>query len=347
MMAKLFSVKTLVFLVVVIAVIAGGYYWYQQYAQPTYAEDMIYTVAPNSIEDTLTLTGRIDADQIANVRYLAAGKLTWVGVEEGEIVEQGQALASLDQRELQKRMEKSLNTYKTVRNQFDQTDDNNEDWGAYEPEVADQMRRLIDNAQQNLENSVLDVEIQHLAMEYATITSPIAGLVTQVNTPYAGANVAPSEVGFQVINPTTTYFSATADQAEVVKLSEGLTGEIVLDSFPEVDLSGTISDIAFTPKENEVGTVYEIEISLLDPSILGRLRMGMTGDITFVTTQVEDVISIPTEYLKITEEGEDYVLLLENDEITEQPITIGLDAGEYLEVTDGLSVGDQIVLERE
>ncbi len=345
-MLRVPPMRTILLVVVLLVAVAGGLYWYLTQAQETYAADEIFTVERGSIEDTLTLTGRVEADEIARVRYLAGGKLSWVGVEEGDIVEAGQALASLDQRELQKRMEKSLNTYKTVRNSFDQAEDDNEDWGAYEPEVADEMRRLIDNAQQSLENSVLDVEIQDLAVQYATIQTPIAGLVTEVNTPHANTNVSPSEVGFIVINPTTIYLSATADQAEVVELSEGMVGDIVMDSFPDADLTGTISDIGFTPKEGEVGTVYEIEISLLDPSVLGRLRMGMTGDVTFVTSQVNDVISIPAEYLQINEEGEDYVLKLEGEDLVEQPITVGLDSGALLEVSEGLQEGDRIVLER-
>lgn len=315
----------------------------QSQAAPSYAAEDTYIVKADTIRDTLAISGSIDAESQAQVKFLAGGRVTWVGVKEGDVVEDGQPLASLDHRELQKTFQKSLNQYKISRNTFDQTEDDNEDWGAYEPEVADKMRRIINNAQQDLENSVINVELQQLAIEYATIYSPIAGLIVSAPTIYEGSNVSPGEIGYTIINPATMYFSASVDQGDVVRLAEGLTGDIVFDSFPDEETTGTIRSISYTPKPNEVGTVYEVEVIINDTALLSRLRLGMTGDITFVLTEKEDVLSIPTEYLQIDADGNDFVYVVEDDVVTEVPITVGLDAGGSVEVLDGIEKGYVLV----
>jgi RND family efflux transporter MFP subunit len=334
-----------VLIMILAALLVGGYLWYQSQRKAVYAQNETYTVKKSNVRETLSLTGRIDADQKATIRFLTSGRLTWVGVKEGDIVSKNQALASLDQRELQKQFQKSLNMYKITRNSFDQALKDNEDWGAYEPEVADKMRRLVDTAQANLNNSVIDVELQQLASEYSIIYSPIDGLVTSAESPFPGTNITAAQVAFEIVNPSTIFFSASADQAEVVKLAQGLQGSIIFDSFPEEEVQGTIQRISFMPKTDEIGTVYEVRVSLLDPSLLARLRLGMTGDITFTLKERDDVPVIPSEFLQIDEEGNNFVYKLVDQNVTEVPVKIGLDSGEFIEIINGVVPGDVLVSE--
>ena len=64
----------------------------------------LYTPRTESIADTLTLTGSIETDQIASLRFQNSGKLVWVGVKVGDRVKKGQAIASLDKAELRKNL---------------------------------------------------------------------------------------------------------------------------------------------------------------------------------------------------------------------------------------------------
>ena len=63
------------------------------------------------------------------------------------------------------------------------------------------------------------------------------------------------------------------------KLHEGLTGNLVLDTYPDATISGQIKSISFAPLEDESGTVYEVKFVF--PLGLNQYRLGMTGDLTF------------------------------------------------------------------
>lgn len=319
--------------------------WFRNSQKPTYASEDIYTVKRDELRETLSLSGFINAEEYARVKFLTSGRITTTGPREGDIVSSGQVLASLDQRELQKQFQQTLNTYKKTRNTFDQTSDDNEEWGAYEPEVADSMRRLVNNAQQDLDNSVLTVEIQQLAFEYSNLYSPINGVVVNAPEIFPGSNIVAGEIAYEILNPSTIYFSASADQAEVVKLSEGIEGELILDSYAEDTTSGSIVSIGYTPKANEVGTVYEIKVVLNDPSKMNRLRIGMTGDISFVLNEKQGVLAIPVDYLQLDEDGKPYVYKIIEGKPVETPVQTGMDTGEQVEIVDGLQENDQLVAE--
>lgn len=333
----------------VIGVSAVMYWWYNLRPVPLDLSEA-HTVTRNSVKETLSLSGRIDATDKADVKYLTSGRLAWVGVEEGDRVEQSQALAALDQRELQKSFQMQLNTFRKTRNVFDQAVDDNEDFVYEEAEIGDRLKRLIDNAQVDLDNSVLALEMQQLAMEYATLIAPVGGLVTNVNTPNTGANVTAGTVGFTIMNPDSVYFSGSADQADVVALQEGLTGSITLDSYPEEDVPAIIRSISFTPKDGEIGTVYEVTIDLLDRSLVHKLRIGMTGDVDFITSETDGAIAIPNEYIFINQEGNSFVYRVidgEDPQVEEHVIEIGLEGDDYSEVVSGLSEGDMLLPQAE
>jgi RND family efflux transporter MFP subunit len=338
--------------VVLIAAIIGGYLLYTSHsAQAQVDEDLLYTVERQTLRDSISLAGSINAEERVSVSFPQSGKLTWVGVKEGERVKQYQGLASLDQRQLEKQIKKNLNMYLQTRTNFDQTVDDNDEYHLQpDSDEGDRMKRLIEISQANLDNAVLDVEIQTIAKEDAFLFSPIAGIVTKARHPYPGVNVSTSQVEFEIINPDSLYFSASADQVDVIKLANGMTGDITLDSFIDDEIPGVIQDISFTPVQGELGTSYEVKISFSSPTT-GNYRLGMTGDVSFTINEFPDVVAIPSGYLQIDENGQSYVMkMTKNDGIEETvktPISISDEYQGNIIVTEGLNEGDVIYLSDE
>ena len=174
----------------------------------------------------------------------------------------------------------------TDRWNFDQTQDD------YEGKIiSDAFKRIIDKTQFTLNNSVLDVEISNLAIEYATLITPIEGIVTKIDAKNAGVNITPATAEFEVINPNSL-LSVTADQGEVTKIAQGLSGDITFDAFTQMRYVGTISAIGFTPKSGESSTVYEVKVTLANPTDT-TFRIGMTADAIFTTRSAKTYFPYP------------------------------------------------------
>ncbi|MBI3887530.1 HlyD family efflux transporter periplasmic adaptor subunit, partial [Candidatus Microgenomates bacterium] len=250
-------------------------------------------VSRKTLTEILSFSGKIDAQENVNLRFQTSGYLNWVGVKKGDHVNKFQVIASLDQRGVQKNLQKDLNDYMTNRWSFDQQKDN------YKNQIiSPAIQRLIDESQFSLNNVVLDVELQNLAKEYSNLWTPIEGIVVDIDSPNAGVNITPTQATFNVVNPDSIYFSATADQSDVIRLQTKMPGKVSLDSFPDQKIDSEIKDISFVPKTGETGTVYEVKMALPVDNSSYKYRIGMTGDASFVVNEVKNALSLPTKYVK-------------------------------------------------
>ncbi len=341
---KVFSfVKKRWYLFLIVIVIGGVYFNQQKAAQAKKEKDTTYVIKRRDLKETLSLSGQIDAEEHVILRFPISGKLVWLGAKEGESVKKYQGLASLDMREVQKKMQKTLNDFAKMRNSYDQSQDDNQRVGDQPTsEAGDAMKRLLEKAQYDLNSSVLDVEIQDLAKEYSYLYTPIEGILVRADAKYPGVNITPANAEFEVVNPQTIYFSATADQTDVIKLSENMKGDITFDSYPDSTYKGEISHIGYTPKTGESGTVYEVRVKMMDLGNERKYKMGMTGDIEFAIGGRENVVAVPSLYVK--SEGEKkFVWKMVNGKNEKTPIKIGLEADGAYEILSGLREGDVVV----
>ncbi len=323
---------------IIIAVIA--YFVYQSQQNAATSDVQTYTVKRETLKNVLALSGKIDAEEKVSLHFQSGGRLAWVGVKVGDTVSQYQTLATLDQRQLQKNLEKYLNVYKRERLDFDGNLDTNGDGSlGITQELRDATKRTYEQSQLDLNNSVLDVELQTISKEYSALYSPIDGIVTKVGAQAAGMNVSITDM-YEVINPETIYFAISADQTEVVDLKEGMKGTITLDAFPDTTFSGTISTISFVPNTNETGTVYEVKM-LVTPNANSGYRLGMTGDVEFTLEEFPNVLVVPFEYV-VDEEEKQYLYKDVNGKKEKVEVETGSEYEGLLEIKKGVSEGDVI-----
>lgn len=265
-----------------------------------------YLIKKQNLTETLTLSGKIDATEKSTMVFQTTGKLAFVKVKEGDEVKKGQVLAGLDTGDLAAAEKSAFYKYlaadvhakyieDTVKNH-----DKDESYLQRDSRVSAQTDRDIKY------DAWLTAQ---RALRYATLYSPIGGIVYSISSTQPGEFVtAGNLVEFHIVNPETTYFSATADQTEVGKLSIGQTAKVTLDAFGDDSFEATVDKIAFTPKEDETGTVYEVGLTFTREKQL-QPRLGMTGDVNFVLGEHPETIAIPSRYLKTTN-GEKTVLKL-------------------------------------
>ena len=293
-------------------------------------------VKQGNLKEELVLSGEINASEKATLRFQTSGRLAYIAVHEGQWVKKGQVIARLDSRELQKKLNKDLNLFLSKRYSFDQTKDDNKDKA-----ITDAIKRVIDTSQNDLNNTVIDVELQKIALDFSTLTTPISGIVTSVATKVAGVNITPAQAEFEIINPETIFFTATADQTEVTKLKEGMGVALSLDAFPDNPLDGEIKTIAYTPKSGETGTVYEFTVNLTSSRIENPLRIGMTGDATITTEEKKNVLYLPIKYVKL-DKSKPYVFITKDKKITKKTVTTGLETENRIEILSGLKNKDLV-----
>ena len=334
-------VKRRWYFVLILVVAVGLYLNQQKTAQAKKEKESTYTIKRQDLRDVLSLSGKINADEHSTLRFQSSGKLAWVGVKEGDVVKKYQTIAALDQRDVKMRLQKSLNTYAQTRNNFDQSGDDNQRIGDQPTkESGDKMKRLLEDAQYDLKSAVLDVELNSLAIEYANLWTPIDGIVIRADAKYAGMNITPSQAEFEIVNPQTIYFSFIADQTEVIKLKENMEGTISFDSYPDETVQGHLYYISYTPQEGETGTVYEGRLKL-EGADAAKYRYGMTGDVEFLISQKNNVVAIPSNFVKSDDKGK-YVYKMVQEKKVKTYLSVGPEIDGSYEIKKGLAEGDTI-----
>lgn len=329
--------RVIVLIVVVLLAVTA---WNQRARQKTDNAITTTSVTKKTFVKTITSSGKTKAERSVELKFQTPGRLAWVGVKEGDSVFAYQAIAGLDHREVKKTLEKALLDYSKQRNDFEQLWRVTYDGKTVHDNITDTVKRILEKNQWDLEKSVLDVELKHLALEFATLVTPIGGIVTRIDTPVAGVNITPTSAVFAVADPTSLVFEATVDETDVGSLMVGQIAIVTLDAFPGMSFSGKVTFISYTSEQSSGGaTVFPVKISFDAPE---NLRIGLNGDITIETGRQEGVLTIPTDALR-EEKGESFVYKKTNGNYEKTVVKTGEKNDDDVTITEGLSEGDTVV----
>lgn len=333
-MKKIVSRRNIVIFVILLVLLGGFLYSRNQQKEPEYETE---NIARSSLTSFVSASGNVHANIKADLHFQTYGRLAWVGVKEGDRVEKYQAIASLDQRELQDQLTKALRDYAIQRNTFDETTQETYDDVAFTKTV----QRLYESSQYTLDKTVLDVEIKSIALELANLYTPIPGVVTRIDTPVAGVNVTATNV-FEITDPDSIIFQAEVDEIDIGSVEIGQKVTIFLDSYPDLTFSGYVTKIGFTAiTGSSGGTTFLVDISL-PYSENTMFRPGMNGDAEIITDEKTDVIVVSYDWILEDDDGS-YVYVLENNTPVRRSITLGIEGDNSVEVIKGLNEDDLII----
>lgn len=331
----------------IVIVVLGGAFFLQKKAVLSDDSSSVSThrVKKQTFTKTISSSGKTKAKIEADLKFQTSGKLIWVGVKEGDTVRKGQVIAQLDSRDVAKSLQKTMKDYLIERSDFE------ESWRDNWPAAAEsheqishapthELRVLLEKNQWNLEKAVLDVELKHLALEYASLVSPIAGVITHIDTPIAGVNITPATAVFKVVDPSTIVFEANIDEVDVGMLTEGKTAIVSLDAYPDQTFDGTIRRISIAAQTSAGGaTVFPVEIQMASVSAV---RVGYNGDVRVDTVSIPDTIQIPLVALR-EDETTKYVYKKTGKKYEKVTVVTGQSNEDSVIIESGISEGDEIV----
>lgn len=207
---------------------------------------------------------------------------------------------------------------------------------------------------QNAQNAVTDAE--HTLAEYY-VRAPFAGTIGSVAV--SAYSQAAGGTTIATLVTSQQYAQLSVNEVDAAKLQPGLKATLTFDAIPDLTLTGAVAQI------DQVGTVsqgvvsYNIKVGFdsQDP----RIKPGMTVNAAIQTGVAQDVLAVPQSAVK-TQNGQSYVLAFDPpvaqsviDAAGSQgivavaapvqvPVTTGLSDDTMIEITSGLSAGQQIVV---
>jgi RND family efflux transporter MFP subunit len=338
------------FLIITASLLLGGAGMFFWKIKPSISKNDYQTavVEEKNIKQTLSVSGEIEAEEQANLRFQTSGRLAWVGVEEGDQVDKWQALASLDKRQLEKQLKQELLDYMNTRWDVEQNRDDydvdSNDFSQYL--LSDAAKRILEQDQFSLDRTVLDVEIKDIALEYSTLVSPINGIVTRIEAPHPGMNITPANSEIIVANPEKLRIAAEVDEIDIGKVHEGQQATIFFDAYPDQEIKSQVEEIKFTPISTRGGgTAYIVILKLPNKNPDQKYKLGMNADIDLLINQKKNALVVPFEALSQKDE-KTVVEVLENGRPQTKTVETGIETDFEVEINKGLEKGQQVIIQQ-
>jgi len=325
------------FIIIVLTIL--GFVAYNKFVpKPPEKVYQLTQVKKSDLTQTITASGKIRSETEVKLKFQTSGQLTWVGVKEGDYVKKWQAIASLDQRELKKTLEQELIDYSKERNDFEE-----DILKTYKDTViTNTIKRILQKNQWDLNRAILDVELQDITLKYATLISPIDGIVTNIDVPVAGVNITPTTAYFTIADPNNLVFEAEIDETDIGLVTANQSAELILDAFLDDPIPITVDLIDFSASADSSGsTVFIVKFNLSNNGSR-QFRLGMNGEVYITVSERQNVLTIPIEAL-IEDETQE-VKVVENGKVIEKQVTTGIFSDDFIEITSGLNESDTIVV---
>lgn len=302
-------------------------------------EISVEKISRGNIIQSISITGNIAAERYADMTFQIPGTLATLSVQKGDTVNKGQIIATLDQRTALKNLKTALLNYSLQRNTFEQT---YKGQPAEKPNDAlnENMKRLLENNQYNLDLAVNSVELQDLARQQSILTAPINGIITRADVKTPGVNIT-AVTTFTIVDPESITFRMEVDEADISKVKEGQRIDANLDAYPDSTLHLKVDSIDFvTHSTSTGGNAYDVKATMpKNPNY--EYRIGMGGNASIITNQKNGILKIPLSSLL----DDNTVFIKVGDTYQKKRLTLGIQSDTETEVLSGISEGDLLVLD--
>lgn len=282
------------------------------------------------IQATYSTTGNLTADAEAPIPARIEGVITSIKVEEGDRVRRGDVLATLDGGRARLEMLKAGAEYERRQREFERFS-NLHARGLVSSAARDAAEYDVASGKAAHDMAALDYEYTHIR---ATIDGVVSARDVKI-----GQTLREGDVAFTVTDSTLLVAYLDIPQVELAKFSPGHASVLTVDSHPGERFAASVLRVSPTI-DRESGT---FRATMAVDNSAGELAPGMFGRFTVAWQNRRDVLVIPEAAL-IDEDGETSVYVVENGEAIRRVVQTGIRAGGRVEILEGLTAEDRIVL---
>lgn len=319
-----------------------------------------------SIKTSITATGTIEPVTSVTVGTQVSGIVSKLYVDYNSVVKKGQVIAELDKTNLTselKTAQANLSSAQSTLN-YEQTNFNRYQTlynkGLVSADEYETAKLSYLKAKEQVNTSRESVQKAQTNLGYATITSPIDGVVLS-KAVEEGQTVAASfntpELFTIAQDLTDMRVIADIDEADIGGVKEGQRVTFTVDAFPDDHFEGKVTQVRQQATTESNVVTYEVVISAPNNDL--KLKPGLTANVTIFTLEKNDVLAVPSKALRFTPneallteqqkvedcEGDFKVWTKEGDVFKAHKVEVGTTNGMMTEILTGLSEGTEVLVD--
>lgn len=367
--------KIILIAVIVVAVVGAGFRLFGGSKAKHKVTYETAAVTKGEISESVTATGTIEPVTEVEVGTQVSGIIDKIYADYNSVVTKGQLIAEMDRVTLQSEVASQRAAYNGAKAEYEYQRKNYErNRGLHEKQLIsdtdyEQSVYNYEKAKSNYESSQASLAKAERNLSYATITSPIDGVV--INRAVEEGQTVAS--GFE----TPTLFTIAADltqmqvvadvdEADIGGVEDGQRVTFTVDAYPNDTFEGVVTQIRLgedsssssgSSTTSSTVVTYEVVISAPNPDL--KLKPRLTANVTIYTLDRKGVLSVPARALRFTPEkpligdndivkdceGEHKLWTREGNTFTAHPVVVGISNGVNTEIVSGIGEGAVVVTE--
>ena len=262
-----------------------------------------------NIVQKINASGKIQPEEAVQITSTITGWITEITVMEGDTVDPGQHLISIDEKQIRPR-------YNNAKSQVKSSEANLKKVQAQ----MDRTKSLFDQkliSQQELEQVEASYQIAVSQAEQANanllsaedelsktrLTAPKYGIVTSITKEegeMAVGGMFNPGVLMTIADLSRMEVEVDVNENDVVNIIVGDTTEIEIDAYPDTMFYGVVSEIAHTAQSLNMGsqqqvTNFKVKVRMI--TVPDKIRPGMSSTVNILTETIKNTISIPIQAL--------------------------------------------------
>ncbi len=321
-------------------------------------------VAPANIMNSITATGTIEPVTSVTVGTQVSGIVSKLFVDYNSVVKKGQVIAELDKTNLMSQLNTAKTQLATAQSQLNYQTANYKRYktlfekGLVAADDFDNAKLSYTQAKEQVASAKEEVQRAQTNLGYATITSPIDGVVLSKSVE-EGQTVAASfstpELFTIAQDLTNMQVVADVDEADIGDVKEGERVSFTVDAYPDDTFEGEVKQVRQEATTTNNVVTYEVVISAPNADL--KLKPGLTANVTIYTAERKGVLSVPSKALRFIPQKEtvgkmkivdaanakNKVWTIEGNSIVAHKVNIGMTDGTNTQIVSGIAEGTKVI----
>jgi len=317
---------------------------------------------PSAGTPILTASGYVVARRKAVVSAKIQGRLSWLGVEEGSQVREGQVIARLESLDYEAQVARARAA--VLRAEADLAEAERQlrlaerlmKDSVLAVDQRDATASRVKIAEAQLAQAKADLAFSEAQLANTQIRAPFSGVVVK-KMAEVGESVAPIPPGVNISTASgaivaladlaTLEVEADVAESNVAKVANGQPAEVTVEAIPDRRYKAVLRQVIPTADRTKATVMVKVTILEKDKD----LKPEMSAKVTFLEPEKAEVaktkdarVVTVSKQAVVTRDGKPTVFLVREGKAVARPVVTGTDRQDQVIIKDGLAGGDTVIL---
>ncbi len=288
------------------------------------------TLKARRLVDKINLPAQVEAFEEVWVKAEIPGQIIDVRVKEGQMVETGQVLVKLDDRDFRERLARIEANYSLAKQNYDR--------------ISALVRKnftaptKLDEIKAQLKDLAAQRNESLLALNRTSIKTPISSLLNKLKAK-KGDFVAVGDPVAQILEIDTVKVTVGVPESDVASIFDLEEAAVIIEALGKQRVKG--EKLFLSRKPSTLARLFDLELKVSNPD--RRILPGMFARVELVKNVHEDALAVPL-YAIITQDTKHFVFIEKNDHAEKRKVALGTLIGSEIHITSGLQPGEKVIV---